>query len=230
MEIRTNAHKKRLLKIWLWLVFGAIVVTVFVCVVMLLNHGNQGAVLYPFGILLIICSVVFFPYTIFLTKCLELLSTQKVFYSEKHLLFYFSRRDGGPEGFGEQHFYDRKSVVTKTRKNKLFISVKGTFQTKTEGFPTLEIQNPDDETSKLTFDEQVGLLYFEDSYIKNKTIRILRVFDKEDEELLLELLSKTEENEEIIEEISDETPTETTEVSDEVEDVTEEAVEAVVEE
>ena len=204
MEIKVSEAKKRLLEMWLWLVFGAIILIGFVSVIMLINYGDNGVVLYTFGSVLTVCLAGFFPYVIFLTKCLELLSTQKIFFSENHLIFYFSRRDGGPEGFGEQHFYDKKQKVLKVRKNRLFISVKGTFQTKTEGFPTLEIQNPDEEGSRLTFDEQVGLIYFEDSYMKNKVLWIMRVFDKEDEELLLKILL---ENHEKSEETSENTKT-----------------------
>ncbi len=221
MEIKTNPHKIRLIKMWLWLVFVAIILVGFVSTLLILNYGDKAGIVYTFGVLLILCCVGFFPYIIFMTKFLELLSTQKVFFSEKYLLFYFTRRDGGPEGFGEQHFYDLKKDVSKIKKNRLFISVKGTFQTKTEGFPTLEMQNPDDEASKLTFDEQVGLIYFEDSYLKKKTLRILRVFDKEEEELLLKLISK-EEKEEIPEEateIPEEIQEETTENKEETADV-----------
>jgi len=228
MEIKTNAHKKRLIKMWLWLVFVAIILIGFVSTLLILNYGDRAGIVYTFGIMLILCCVGFFPYIIFMTKFLELLSTQKVFFSEKYLLFYFTRRDGGPEGFGEQHFYDLKKEVSKVKKNRLFISVKGVFQTKTEGFPTLEMQNPDDEASKLTFDEQVGLIYFEDSYLKKKTLRILRVFDKDEEELLLKLISEekveipeenTEDIPEEVEEIPEEKTEETTENKEETADV-----------
>lgn len=203
MEIKTNRNKKRLIKIWLWLVFAVLILTVFVSLIIILNQGNKQVVVYFFGGLLLICSLLFFPYIVFMTKMLELLSTQKIFYSENHLLFYFTRRDGGPEGFGEQHFYDKKKEVIKVKKNKLLISVKGVFQTKTEGFPTLETQNPDDEPSKLTFDEQVGLIYFEDSYLKKKTVRILRIFDNSDEELLLNLLFEKGSNDEVSQDINE---------------------------
>lgn len=219
MEIKTNPRKKRILKIWLWLVFTALLSITFVSTLLILNYGENPAVVYVFGILALLSSLAFFPYIIFMTKLLELLSTQKVFFSEKYLLFYFTRRDGGPEGFGEQHFYDLKKQASKIKKNRIFISVKGVFQTKTEGFPTLEMQNPDDEPSKLTFDEQVGLIYFEDSYLKNKTLRILRVFNKDDEELLLKLISEEKEIIEEAEESQQEEIEETTENKQETAEV-----------
>lgn len=228
MELKTSKLKRKTAKIWLWLVLLALVLICFVSVLMLLNYGDNSVVLYLFGGLMILSAVLFFPYLIFLTRGLELLSTQKVFYSEKNLLFYYSRRDGNTTEIGQLHFYDKKLSATKVRKNKLFISVKGKFQTKTEGYAVLDIQNPDDEPTKLTFDEQVGLIYLDDSYLKEKTVRIMRVFDKEEEELLLKLLSgkseeklveaeqmEAEEVEEFFEEKVEEETEETTEIVEE---------------
>lgn len=223
MEFKTSKSKKLLAKIWLWLVLAAIILICFVSVIMLFNHGDNRVVLYIFGFLMILSITAFFPYIIFFTKTLELIDTQKIFSSDKNLLFYYSRRDGNTSEIGQLHFYDKKLSVTKVRKNKLFISVKGNFQTKTEGYAVLDIQNPEDEPTKLTFDEQVGLIYLDDSYLKSKTLMIMRIFDRKDEELLLELLEEKSveveqaeayEAKETIEEIIEETTEDTQKTAD----------------
>lgn len=190
MEIKADNRKRRILKFRLFFVLFCIIAIGFVSVVLLFNHGSNGFVGFFFGFIMIFCIAALFPYLIFLTRGLELLATQKIFYSEKNLIFYFSQRDGSPDSFGQLHFYDRRCEIKKIRKGRNHITVKGRFQTKTEGYPVLEIQNPDEEKSKLTFDEQVDLIYFEGSYIKNKKIRIMRVFTEEQEKILLEMLEK----------------------------------------
>ena len=44
MEIKTNAHKKRLIKMWLWLVFVAIILIGFVSTLLILNYGDRAVI------------------------------------------------------------------------------------------------------------------------------------------------------------------------------------------
>lgn len=188
MRFQTDTQKIRHLKLLLWLVFSVNFLWIFLLIILLLNFGQHAVIGIIFTTILILSSVILIWYSLFLAKALELLSTQEIYRNAKELLFYHVQKDGNEDGFGAVHVYSRPKEVKKLVLFKHFICIKGQFQTKDEGFPVLECQNPDEEGSKLSFSEQTDLVFFEDSHLKNFTQLIPRVFAKDEEEKLLNAL------------------------------------------
>ena len=168
-------------------IYGA---ALFICLVVILNFGKYFAVLLPFSVAFGLLFIGIFPLIIVFSRISELIDSQAVFVSEKCLLFYSRRANSREtEGF-ESHFYWRLDKAEKVRNGKIFLSVKGIFRYKEEGYAVLDSQNPDDESTGLDFDEQAGLIFDEGSYIKRKSVRLLRIFTANDEKALMELVSK----------------------------------------
>ena len=193
-EIKTSQKRKNIVKLTLWLRLAVISATGAVSFVMLINSRHNGFLLYFSAILMTASLAVLFPYLIFFTRAQELLSTQKIYAYDGKLLFYFAKQDGNTAKIAQEHYYFKVVELKKLRTGRLTLRAIGRFQTKTEGYAVLDVQNPDEPPTKLDFTEQVDLIFYEDSYLKRKSLTLLRIFDEQEEKKLAAMLVKANEN------------------------------------
>lgn len=186
MKLEVDKKRKKSLYLAVFLALAVIMIVGILSFVLAFFFWKQTLVAVIFGGVFIVSVVMLFVWLLYFSKVSELLSTQEIYLDEDNLIFYHAQKDGNEDGFGGMHFYTRTREVKAVKKHKLFLCIKGQFQQKAEGYKALEIQNPDEEKSKLEFFEEVDLLFFEDSQITKKSLLIPRIYDAKTEEKILE--------------------------------------------